>query len=717
MSNLIYIHNPSHHTRPALRRKESKTEVVEFEIDSNKIYKGDQPNNLCSDMNSEHDVLSPIVRKNTPIDCQLNELCYVDSDHSDNEDIYFNIRGSSSYTDDYRELPGLIDIKASHSTPPSKTHNVPNQSALPPIPKISAYGYSDDDDDSIYTPGRNDLPTIPKISAPGYSDEDTTYLPSRNTLPPIPKISAHGYSDDDDDNDDNKPAPFPANRNELPPIPKISAPGYSDDDSEDEDSSYTRSRNNLPPIPKISVPGYSDDDEDTPYTPNRNNLPPIPKISAPGFSDDDDDTIYTPNKTVSSSVNRNDLPPIPKISAPGYSDDDKDTTYKPSRNDLPLIPRISAPDYSDDNENTTYSPNISASVHHNKNELPPIPKISAPGYSDDDMASPPAFRTAKQNIKRKKSTQHKHIDHANSMYFGVRCNGCDKPLTGQAITTSGKRWHPRCFQCQACHQGLEHIAFYEKDGSPYCALDYHELFSPRCDFCKTPIEEHSISALGKTYHAGHFFCRECGKPFDEDSNFLEHEGHAYCEQDFYKKFGKTCKGCEETITGDFLVALGGDWHKECFVCVECGSCFTSSTFLIKGGKPYCDAHTHKVLDHKSKRVVNHCPTSTQNMIPPRTKNMNPPRTKNTNPPSIKNMNPPSIKNGSQNSSTSTKSQCHKCNNPIDGRSFSAFGKNYHPNHFECNYCHKLLSARITGLYQQDQMGEIICKVCVRKNKA
>jgi hypothetical protein len=73
--------------------------------------------------------------------------------------------------------------------------------------------------------------------------------------------------------------------------------------------------------------------------------------------------------------------------------------------------------------------------------------------------------------------------------------------------------------------------------------------------------------LGKYYHVGHFFCRECGKPFDEDSTFMEHDGHPYCEKDYLAKFAHKCKGCKEDITSSFLEALGGKWHTSCFVCV------------------------------------------------------------------------------------------------------------------------------------------------------
>lgn len=44
----------------------------------------------------------------------------------------------------------------------------------------------------------------------------------------------------------------------------------------------------------------------------------------------------------------------------------------------------------------------------------------------------------------------------------------------------------------------------------YCHLDYHEFFSPRCKSCKTPIEGEVVVACGAEWHAGHFFCAQCG---------------------------------------------------------------------------------------------------------------------------------------------------------------------------------------------------------------
>ncbi|KAI9353967.1 hypothetical protein BD770DRAFT_392813 [Pilaira anomala] len=325
-------------------------------------------------------------------------------------------------------------------------------------------------------------------------------------------------------------------------------------------------------------------------------------------------------------------------------------------------------------------PSIPKHITHN---LPPIPTVSAPGYSSDEDQTPsiPAICVPGDYSDDEKLVSTKKVDPIyNSLYFGIRCDGCEEPLTGQAMTTSGKKWHTRCFKCQICRQNLEHIAFYENHGLPYCALDYHEKFSPRCDFCQTPIEEQLITALGKTYHAGHFFCRECGKPFDEETNFLEHEGHAYCEKDYHKKFGKTCKGCGEVVMGYLLVALGSEWHKECFACADCGVAFTSSTFLVKGGKPYCEEHYY----NKKTKVL----------------------------PTIKK----DEKKASPTPTPLNEKMCYKCNKPVQGRLVSAFGHDYHPLHFQCSNCNKLLQARMPESYKEGENGSLVCtKPCTKKN--
>ncbi|KAI9820477.1 MAG: hypothetical protein M1826_000914 [Phylliscum demangeonii] len=163
---------------------------------------------------------------------------------------------------------------------------------------------------------------------------------------------------------------------------------------------------------------------------------------------------------------------------------------------------------------------------------------------------------------------------------------------------AGERFHPECFICYHCGEGLECVAFYPEpeskraerieqgeqllqdpdgakredaqaivaDGDPslrfYCHLDYHELFSPRCRSCKTPIEGEVVVACGAEWHVGHFFCAQCGDPFDSAIPFVEKDGYAWCVNCHTNRFSTKCKRCRKPVT-DMVVyepLLSWKWH-------------------------------------------------------------------------------------------------------------------------------------------------------------
>lgn len=133
-----------------------------------------------------------------------------------------------------------------------------------------------------------------------------------------------------------------------------------------------------------------------------------------------------------------------------------------------------------------------------------------------------------------------------------------------------------------------------------------------------------LTALDQTWHPEHFFCAHCGKVFGDDgksrgqvwgscpspgtpapiaevvplshtppgfpwaapgraplpppqppggarlnavpAGFHERGGKPYCRQDFLAMFAPKCQGCERAVTDNYLSALQGVWHPECFVC-------------------------------------------------------------------------------------------------------------------------------------------------------
>lgn len=87
------------------------------------------------------------------------------------------------------------------------------------------------------------------------------------------------------------------------------------------------------------------------------------------------------------------------------------------------------------------------------------------------------------------------------------------------ITALGEVWHPEHFVCVACKMELSTTCFFEREGKPYCDKDYHEIFSPRCAYCKGPIVQ--VRKLSPLY------CLLCvdDVKIDHFSNYLELHYH------------------------------------------------------------------------------------------------------------------------------------------------------------------------------------------------
>ncbi|KAI4214573.1 MAG: hypothetical protein LQ351_002990 [Letrouitia transgressa] len=192
----------------------------------------------------------------------------------------------------------------------------------------------------------------------------------------------------------------------------------------------------------------------------------------------------------------------------------------------------------------------------------------------------------------------------------AQCAACALPISGRIVSAASQRFHPECFTCFHCHEQLECVAFYpepdafrnerlariearangeigeeagklgDDDGDDslrfYCHLDFHEKFSPRCRSCKTPIEGEVVVACGGQWHVGHFFCAQCGDPFDSNTPFIEKDGYAWCVGCHTNRFSGKCRGCKKPVIN--LVECGGPFEdgrfftrddEETPVCVGC----------------------------------------------------------------------------------------------------------------------------------------------------
>lgn len=308
------------------------------------------------------------------------------------------------------------------------------------------------------------------------------------------------------------------------------------------------------------------------------------------------------------------------------------------------------------------------------------------GHGDPVSSTTPPPLTQKQSVKRKKTgggqqenngstagsdanastTTSKKTDTIDDLLgglssdlekIGVRttakghCASCNKCIVGKMITALGEVWHPEHFVCVACKTELSTTGFFEREGRPYCGKDYHQLFSPRCAYCKGPIMTNILTALDQTWHPDHFFCTHCGGLFGPDG-FLEKDGKPYCCKDFYHLFAPKCSGCGESVRENYLTAANGTWHPECFVCADCLKPFTDGCFMELDGRPLCSQHFH----------------SRQGTL------------------------------------------CGGCGEPITGRCIAALGRKFHPEHFVCAFCLRQLNQ---GIFK-DQKGKPYCSLCFDK---
>lgn len=255
---------------------------------------------------------------------------------------------------------------------------------------------------------------------------------------------------------------------------------------------------------------------------------------------------------------------------------------------------------------------------------PPIIRIGSPGPSFSITSSSPPRFVPTVSAPPTGPALHPRFDPSHPSHYlyhpmstslsiaagAVACRGCKQAIYGKVLIAMGGHWHPDCFRCakDGCGTLLDHISFDGDDEGVYCSLHYEEvrpvpspssrifphalplllqLFAKKCHHCSTPIvgsefvtvsDPDLLPPTNRTYHALHFFCSSCGDPFVDPSSlskgragtiamvFVVHKGWPYCPPCDTRLWKERCRGCGEGLGGDFLTALGGNWHEECFGC-------------------------------------------------------------------------------------------------------------------------------------------------------
>jgi len=219
-------------------------------------------------------------------------------------------------------------------------------------------------------------------------------------------------------------------------------------------------------------------------------------------------------------------------------------------------------------------------------------------------------------------------------HSGPPCATCNQMIIGQCINALEKTYHPECFVCTSCNRSFPGGSFLEFEGKPYCEMDYNDLFSPRCMNCKQSIMDKCITVSAGRYHSGCFNCTGCGVNLT-GKTFRESDGDIFCTSCMQSKQqripppSELCARCKKPITGEFLVINGQKVHPEHYRCEECGADLKGGDCRDFEGHLYCNECYQKMR----------------------------------------------------------KSICASCHKPILGRSITALGRVWHPEHFVCFVCH------------------------------
>jgi len=118
----------------------------------------------------------------------------------------------------------------------------------------------------------------------------------------------------------------------------------------------------------------------------------------------------------------------------------------------------------------------------------------------------------------------------------------------------------------------------------------HTSTAGPCKKCGEDVDTiTALRALGGVWHRPCFVCKLCEQPFAVGTKVYVHEGMPVCGADYLAQLAPKCGGCEKPIVGARRNALGKAWHAECFTCVTCGECFPDGAKIFcVGGAPYCE---------------------------------------------------------------------------------------------------------------------------------
>merc|ERR1712130_914177 len=97
-----------------------------------------------------------------------------------------------------------------------------------------------------------------------------------------------------------------------------------------------------------------------------------------------------------------------------------------------------------------------------------------------------------------------------------------------------------------------------------------EATIPKCGSCGGMILDRFIlKVVDQPWHAKCLTCAVCAQPL-RDKCFVKNN-EVFCREDFFRKYGTKCSGCQEGIAPSSVVRRAQDnvYHVDCFMCILC----------------------------------------------------------------------------------------------------------------------------------------------------
>ncbi|XP_046736545.1 LIM/homeobox protein Lhx3 isoform X4 [Diprion similis] len=97
-----------------------------------------------------------------------------------------------------------------------------------------------------------------------------------------------------------------------------------------------------------------------------------------------------------------------------------------------------------------------------------------------------------------------------------------------------------------------------------------EASIPKCGGCQEAIlDRYILRVLERCWHARCLTCRDCGARLTDKC--FARNGHVFCKDDFFKRFGTKCAGCGQGLAPSQVVRRAQElvYHLTCFSCALC----------------------------------------------------------------------------------------------------------------------------------------------------